>query len=640
LGIVQLWMSLSLVWGAAAALLMTWREHYSWRWSSMGYYVAVPSAFLSMFFSGLLATALPTEWFIWSGCLLLSLGTVALTQRRVVLMQTCSLVVLLSALSQIYCTVLSSDLPTARAALILFPLVAIAQLLACSRTGLMAVLGQTTIGGVGLWRVLWVVSAIVVPLSLGAVLILRLRLFTGEGLIFVTAMGTIGITGLVAWLYGKNTAATHYVPACDPLTELPGRPALLQQMASLLAQAQVRHEQIAVIFLDLDRFKLINENYGHSTGDHLLKVTTMRLMPLVGRLDLFARWGGDEFVILLSHVPDEEYVRQKVRQIQAALKQECHVADQKLHITASVGIALFPHHGSDSSTLVKNAELALDRARKVGRDMHHFYQLVPNSSKSEALMLENYLHGAIGRNEFFLLYQPKFDLISQQVSGVEALIRWRSPELGLVPPSKFISIAEETGLIHRLGEWVLRQACLQLRAWQDQGIDLRVAVNLSPRQFQSPDLIRCIQRTIQECSISPHTLELEITETAVMESWEQAYQVLSELDMMGMHLAIDDFGTGYASFNYLRRLPLHVLKIDASFTSDLEFDDQSVEITRAIISMAHALKLSVIAEGIETQKQWQMLASLNCQAGQGYVFSRPVSADEITALVRKSLPRD
>ncbi|NJK34553.1 MAG: EAL domain-containing protein [Oscillatoriales cyanobacterium SM2_2_1] len=214
----------------------------------------------------------------------------------------------------------------------------------------------------------------------------------------------------------------------------------------------------------------------------------------------------------------------------------------------------------------------------------------------------------------------------------------RSPELGLVSPGRFIPIAEETGLIQRLGEWVLRQACRQLREWQQSGLDLRMSVNLSARQFQSPDLTSSIQRIMQECQISPHTLELEITETAVMESWEQAYQVLSELDMMGIHLAIDDFGTGYASFNYLRRLPLHVLKIDASFISDLEFDAQSVEITRAIISMAHALKLSVIAEGIETQKQWRMLESLNCQSGQGYVFSRPVPAKEIPSFVQNYLP--
>ncbi|NJK34554.1 MAG: diguanylate cyclase [Oscillatoriales cyanobacterium SM2_2_1] len=423
---VELSQSLSLVMGAAATVLMTWQERFGWRWSSFGYWVAVVSALLSLVFAGLCVTP-DNHWFSWTGCLLLAIASIGLTQRQVLLAQVCDLGALLATLSQSYCNLLNSETSSAQAGIVLFPIVAIAQLLMYPRAGLMAVLRDTTVGGLSLWRILLTLIAITLPTGFGATLAFRSRLITAEGAMFLASLITVGLSGLLTWLYARSTDVLCHLPVHDPLTELPSRAAFLQEIELLLTQASLRYEQLAVIFLDLDRFKLINENYGHTTGDYLLKITTMRLLPLLGRFDLFARWGGDEFVIMLSHVPDEEYVRYKVQQIQTALKQDCHVADQKLHMTASVGIALFPQHGRDGNTLVKNAEMALDRAKKVGRDMHHFYQLMPNSSKSETLMLENYLHGAIGRNEFFLLYQPKFDLVSQRVFGVEALIRCDRP---------------------------------------------------------------------------------------------------------------------------------------------------------------------------------------------------------------------
>ncbi len=424
----------------------------------------------------------------------------------------------------------------------------------------------------------------------------------------------------------------------DLLTDLPNRALFNERLSESLAQAREKQEKLAVCFLDLDRFKTINDTLGHALGDQLLQSVAQRLTKYLRSNDIIARWGGDEFTLLLPEINDVKEAAYIVQRILAALKPAFDIENYHLHISTSIGIALYPMHGEDGETLIKNADAALYRVKSQGRNNYQFYHSAINSQASELLSLENSLHYALERQEFTVYYQPQVNITTGEIPKMEALLRWRHPELGLIPPEKFIPLAEETGLIVSIGEWVLKTACAQNKAWQDTlGLpSLSVAVNLSARQFQQSNLLNLVAQILLETNLNPQSLELEITESIAMQNVEFTKAILNKLNNMGVCISIDDFGTGYCSLSYLKNFPLHSLKIDKSFVDDLTKNTNDAAITNAIIALAHGLNLTVVAEGVETEEQRNLLRIQECELMQGYLFSRPVSAKDATKLLRKS----
>jgi len=422
----------------------------------------------------------------------------------------------------------------------------------------------------------------------------------------------------------------------DPLTKLPNRTLLNDRLAVELAQAHRTQQMLALVFLDLDRFKTINDTLGHTVGDRLLQGVTQRLTSCLREGDTIARLGGDEFMFLLPGIAHAEDAAKVAQRILEVLNPSFHLEGHEFHITASIGIVLYPTDGEDTKTLLKNADVAMYRAKDRGRNTYQFYTPAMNAAALERLILENSLRRGLEREEFVVYYQPQVNLYTGQIVGAEALVRWQHPELGLVPPMKFIPLAEETGLIIPLGEWVLRTACAQNKAWQEAGFPpLRIAVNLSAHIFKHKDVVKTIVRILKETGLDPDYLDLELTEGAVMENAETTITMLRELKEMGMHISIDDFGTGYSSLSYLKRFPIDILKIDQSFVRDIITDPDDAAIARLIITMAHTLKLKVIAEGVETEEQLLFLRSHECDEMQGYYFSRPVPAEAFTQLLRE-----
>lgn len=427
----------------------------------------------------------------------------------------------------------------------------------------------------------------------------------------------------------------------DLLTNLPNRMQFCGRLLESLIKANLNGSNLAVCFLDLDRFKTINDTLGHKIGDKLLKSVALRLNRCLRSSDTVARWGGDEFTLLLPEITDTQHAARVAEEILNALKPAFLIENHLLHISASIGIAVYPDDGQDGETLIKNADAALNRAKLQGRNHYQIYNPTINSEASELLSLENSLHYALERNELKLYYQPQVDISTGEILKFEALLRWQHPQYGLISPSKFIPIAEETGLILPISEWVLRTACTQNKTWQNILGDsrVRVAVNLSPRQFQQPNLVDTVQRILTETQLSPKSLELEITESAAMQNVDFTKEILTELHSMGVSISIDDFGTGYCSFNYLKQFPIHCLKIDRSFVRDLTKDTNDAAIITAMIALAHGLKFSVVAEGVETQEQRNLLKILECELMQGNFFSRAVCAQEATELLLKSQSR-
>ncbi|MGZ5149184.1 MAG: putative bifunctional diguanylate cyclase/phosphodiesterase [Burkholderiales bacterium] len=431
----------------------------------------------------------------------------------------------------------------------------------------------------------------------------------------------------------------------DSLTGLPNRHLFKQQLSHAIACAQRGGQGLVVLSLDLDRFKRVNETLGHGGGDHLLKDAASRLSKslratdYVARDDLdgihqcVARPGGDEFTVLLS-VEQTEDAAKVARRILEALSEPFVVDAAEIVVSASIGIAVYPLDGSDAESLLKNADAAMHHAKEQGKNNYQYYNGEMNSSALERLALESDLHRALERNEFTLHYQPKIELIGGSIVGVEALIRWRHPERGLVSPVEFIPVAEETGLIIDIGEWVLRSACAQLRAWDQSGhTAVPVAVNISAKQFLQRDIAETVMRALREHGVPPHLLELEITESTAMHNVEATSTTLRELKALGVHIAIDDFGTGYSSLSYLKRLPIDSLKIDRSFVTGLPEDQDDASIAHAVITMAHALRLKVVAEGVENKAQLDFMAANGCDEMQGFYFSRPLPAEECTQLL-------
>ncbi|MGF6570493.1 PAS domain S-box-containing protein/diguanylate cyclase (GGDEF) domain-containing protein [Paraburkholderia fungorum] len=427
----------------------------------------------------------------------------------------------------------------------------------------------------------------------------------------------------------------EYQANYDSLTRLPNRNLLRDRLEHSLIVAQRHHSGVAVVFLDLDGFKNVNDSLGHSVGDRLLAVVAERLARCSRTSDTVARHGGDEFVIVMTDTVDEQSLIAWMERVRASIAEPVWLDGTELYVGCSMGASLFPQDGDDAETLMKKADLAMYRAKDMGRNTFQFYQPEMNASAGARLNLERRLRRALRDNEFLLHYQPQVDIETGQIVGTEALVRWLDPEVGLVPPSSFIPMAEESGLIGPLTEWVLREACRQNKAWQDEGLpSARVSVNLSARVFQQRDIARLVMQVLDETGLEPQYLELELTESAIMRNAEEAVSMLNELHALGIGLAIDDFGTGYSSLSYLKRFPVDRLKIDRSFVSDIGVSGDDETITSAIIALAHSLKLQVIAEGVETSAQLDFLRERACDEMQGFYFAKPLSTDAIAQLMQ------
>lgn len=423
----------------------------------------------------------------------------------------------------------------------------------------------------------------------------------------------------------------------DQLTGLANRIQFNADLAVVLERCEQEQEQLAILFFDLDRFRLVNDSLGHIVGDLLLQLVADVLKETIAKIHpegLVARWGGDEFTVLLPTIDGKEQATKVAQALIGALDQDFMVGGYTLHTTASIGIAFYPHDGEDNESLIKNADAALHFAKSRGRNNWQFYSQNMNNRSHEVLILENGLHRAVAQGEFVVYYQPKVDALTGRVTGLEALIRWQNPELGLIMPGDFVPLAEENGLVIPMGEWVLQEVCRQNRQWADQGLFmLPIAVNLSARQFLQPNLLEVVERSLQQFAIPPQFLEIEITESLAMSDMEVTRSILKRFYQMGIGVTIDDFGTGYSSLNSLKHFPVHTLKIDRSFIKDIVTDHQDRAIVQAIISLGQGLKLKVIAEGVETLEQWQILQDLHCSEIQGYLFSHPLPAVSMTNLL-------
>ncbi|HVW51450.1 MAG TPA: EAL domain-containing protein [Trinickia sp.] len=425
----------------------------------------------------------------------------------------------------------------------------------------------------------------------------------------------------------------EYQANYDSLTRLPNRNLLRER----LDQAIARGKPLAVVFIDLDGFKNVNDSLGHSVGDRLLGVVAERLARSARPSDTVARHGGDEFVIVLTDAVDEQTLIGWMERVRATISEPVWLDGTELYVGCSMGASLYPQDGEDVETLLKKSDLAMYRAKDMGRNTFQLYQPEMNTSVGARLNLERRLRRALRDGEFLLHYQPQVDIETGQIVGMEALVRWHDPEVGLVPPSAFIPVAEESGLIGPLSEWVLREACRQNKAWQDDGLPpARVSVNLSARQFQQRDIAKLVMAILEETGLEPQYLELELTESTIMRNAEEAVTMLNELHALGIGLAIDDFGTGYSSLSYLKRFPVDRLKIDRSFVSDIGASSDDETITSAIIALAHSLQLQVIAEGVETAAQLDFLKERACNEMQGYFFARPMPHDAIPALLQRT----
>ncbi|NEQ46008.1 MAG: EAL domain-containing protein [Leptolyngbya sp. SIOISBB] len=456
-----------------------------------------------------------------------------------------------------------------------------------------------------------------------------------EESILVTIAASIG----GAFKRKHTEAQMRYQAFHDPLTGLPNRTAFNQELPLVIAAARRRDRLVAVMFLDLDRFKNINDTLGHAIGDKLLVEATQRLSDGLRQEDLLARWGGDEFTLILQDIETLEEVACVAARLANNLKPPFLIENHELYVTGSVGIAVFPQDGDNVTTLLQNADTAMYAAKADGRNTHRFYTSILSSSASQQLILEKHLHQGLQREEFSLFFQPQIDIAQGRICRIEALLRWHSPELGEVMPNQFIPVAEEIGLIIPLGDWVIKQACCQLKTWHQEGFeDLEIAVNLSARQLHHRTLVQDIEQVLLAFDLAPQCLELEVTETAALANLEISLLTLKQLRQLGTRLVMDDFGTGYSSLNYLKQLPFHGLKIDRSFIQDVPQGEQDVAMIKAIIALGQALQLGLVAEGVETPEQVKCLRDLGCHQMQGYWFSRPLDRHAMTAFLQRHWP--
>jgi diguanylate cyclase (GGDEF)-like protein/PAS domain S-box-containing protein len=426
----------------------------------------------------------------------------------------------------------------------------------------------------------------------------------------------------------------------DALTGLANRNLLKDRLQQSLALAHRYERAFSVAFIDLDNFKLINDSLGHELGDRLLKIAAERLSSCIREGDTVARLGGDEFVLLVTEQEREDTVYHVAQRVMAAISMPFMIEQREFKITCSIGIANFPRDGQDADTLLRNADTAMYRAKDLGRNTFQLYSADMNANFGERLTLETDLWNALERNEFVLCYQPKVDLKTGRIVGMEALLRWHHPSQGMIPPGKFIPVAEESSLIVQIGSWVIHEACAQNKAWQNANLrHVPVAVNISARQLYDRELVEIIRNALETTQLRPEYLEIELTESAVMINVDETINTMARLRGMDVRISLDDFGTGYSSLSYLKRLPVTGLKIDQSFVRDIAYDPDDAAIVRAIVVVAHELMLDVTAEGVETAEQVEFLKTHGCSEAQGYYFARPVTADEMRALLeRGSLP--
>lgn len=502
--------------------------------------------------------------------------------------------------------------------------------------GLMSVITNEFAGGIMARRL--ALAVISIPPFLGWLILQGKRAGLYDSEVGIALLGVLNVLvlGIIIWWNAKTLGVIDYQATHDSLTGLPNRKMFSDLLSNSLINAFRRQGKAAVMFLDLDRFNKINDILGHDVGDRLLKATSERLTSCFREYNTIARWGGDEFTILLPYINNTEYAAKLAQKILDIFKQPFMIDSHYLHITCSIGIAIYPEHGQDGDTLIKNADVALYNVKRNGRNNYTFYSPTINAEDSELLILENRLHHAWDRGEIVLYYQPRVNIATGKITGIEALVRWQSPELGFVSPTKFIPIAEETGLIVPLGEWILYTACTEIKGWIDRGLsEIRVAVNLSARQFQQSDLVSMITKILRETELDAKFLELEITETIAMQNIRFTKEKLNQLSAMGIHISMDDFGTGYSSLSYLKQFPLHSLKIDRSFVSDITVDPCDFAIASAIVALGKGLNINVVAEGVETESQLEYLRQLGCAEIQGYFFSPPLPAKDTIKLLKE-----
>jgi len=412
----------------------------------------------------------------------------------------------------------------------------------------------------------------------------------------------------------------------DALTDLPNQVLFKDRLKQAIALSRRSDQMQAVLLLNLDRFKTINDSLGYTSGDRLLQSVAQRLTSCVRESDTVARFGGDEFAILLTQISRAQDAANVAQAVKQTLDQAFIFDDQEIFVSSSIGISLHPQDGRDTAGLLKTAGVALDRAKMQGGNNYQFYTAGGTTRALKQLVLESNLRSALERSEFFVQYQPLVAIQDFHLVGMEALVRWQHPSLGVLYPGEFITLTEENGMIIALGDWILRTACAQNKLWQDAGLTpMCLSVNFSARQFQQPTFIADVSQILKDTNLDPRWLELELTESSIMKDPEEAIEKLHELKLMGIKVAIDDFGTGYSSLNYLKRFPIDTLKIDKSFVSDVCKDPHDTSIVRAIINLGHALDLTVIAEGVETKEQLQYLSALECDVVQGFLFSKALS---------------
>lgn len=433
----------------------------------------------------------------------------------------------------------------------------------------------------------------------------------------------------------KSQSRLEFLAHHDPLTSLPNRLLFNARLEHAIERARRNNSRVAVLFLDLDRFKHINDSLGHTIGDTLLKEVAQRFRELIREDDTVARLGGDEFVILMEDLKDSEDSVILAEKIIKSLEASFQIHEYELFVGTSIGISIFPQDGDSVDELLRNADSAMYRAKDLGRSTYQFYTRELTAHAFEHMLLGTQLRKAVEQEQFVLHYQPQINLKNNKITGVEALLRWQHPDHGMIPPGQFIPLAEDTGLIIPLGEWVLRQACQQAKSWLDRGIEFEhISVNLSGPQIQQAGLVEVVRAILEETQLPAERLELEITETFIMGQAEPATELLLSLRKLGVSLAIDDFGTGYSSLAYLKQLPVNKLKIDRGFVNDLPDDENDVAIARAIIALGHSMLYTVIAEGVETEEQRDFLIQEGCEQAQGFLYSRPVNGDEIVEFIK------